>query len=275
MLHAPRAPAPGHDQRFAARWTAAIDDRWPDARRRAGGLALALALEAALLLVLLTLGASPPVERTPGETLTTVDFTPAAVPEPTSAEPESPASKTPSAQPAPAEPHSEAPPPSDQPDRSALPFPVPPPAAVIPRAETPAPAPPPAPRIRAVVRGEAQGTVGPPATSGRGDSQRVGSRPNGEPVYAARWYREPTDGELRGYLSTASGPGWALITCRTVPDYRVEDCELEDEYPSGAQIGRAVLAAAWQFRVRPPQIGGRVLVGEWVRIRIIYEQRAR
>ena len=105
------------------------------------------------------------------------------------------------------------------------------------------------------------------------DSQRVGTRPNGEPIYAARWYREPTEDELRGYLSTASGPGWALITCRTAPQYRVEDCELVDEYPQGAQIGRAVMAAAWQFKVRPPQVGGRVLVGEWVRIRITYEMR--
>ena len=99
----------------------------------------------------------------------------------------------------------------------------------------------------------------------------MGTAPNGEPLYAARWYREPYPEELRGYLSTAGGPGWALINCRTVASFRVEDCELVDEYPSGSQMGRAVLAAAWQFRVRPPQVGGRVMVGSWVRIRITYD----
>jgi len=99
----------------------------------------------------------------------------------------------------------------------------------------------------------------------------VGTAPNGEPLYAAAWYREPKDEELRGYLSTATGPGWGLIACRTARDYRVEDCVGLDEYPNGSQINRAVLAAAWQFKVRPPQRGGRPQVGSWVRIRIDYE----
>ncbi|WP_260583134.1 hypothetical protein [Sphingopyxis sp. PET50] len=104
------------------------------------------------------------------------------------------------------------------------------------------------------------------------DSERVGTAPNGEALYAAAWYREPSDDELRGYLSTASGPGWGLIACRTAPDYRVEDCVGLDEYPNGSQINRAVLAAAWQFKVRPPRVGGKSLVGSWVRIRIDYNR---
>lgn len=119
--------------------------------------------------------------------------------------------------------------------------------------------------------------MGPPAPTYAGDSQRVdGSGPNGEPLYAASWYREPYDDELAGYLSTARGPGWGLIACRTVADFRVEDCVALGEYPQGSNIARSVLAAAWQFRVRPPQIGGRAMVGEWVRIRIDYglERRA-
>lgn len=115
--------------------------------------------------------------------------------------------------------------------------------------------------------------IGPAYTPAFGDSKRVGTAPNGQPMYAAAWYREPTDAELRGYLSTAQGPAWGLITCKTVADYRVEDCIGLDEYPEGSHMLRAVLAAAWQFRVRPPRVNGVSQVGDWVRIRIEYEVR--
>ena len=118
-----------------------------------------------------------------------------------------------------------------------------------------------------------KGTMGPVDEGVAGDSKRVGTAPNGQPMYAASWYREPYDEELRGYLSTAQGPGWALIACRTVPDFRVDSCVGLDEYPDGSQMLRAVLGAAWQFRVRPPRVGGISQVGTWVRIRIDYTQR--
>ncbi len=116
---------------------------------------------------------------------------------------------------------------------------------------------------------------GPVDTGVSGDSKRVGSAPNGQPMYAAAWYREPYDSELAGYLSTADGPGWALIACRTAPDYRVEDCVGLGEYPQGSRLERAVLAAAWQFKVRPPRVGGVSKIGEWVRIRIEYGLKGR
>lgn len=143
--------------------------------------------------------------------------------------------------------------------KSAIPIPQLPPAPVRPQA-TPSPG---------------RGMMGPPDLGVPGDSKRVGTAPGGEPMYAASWYREPYDDELSGYLSTARGPGWALIACRTVADFRVEDCIGLDEYPSGSQMQRAVLAAAWQFRVRPPRRGGISRVGDWVRIRIDYSERRR
>jgi protein TonB len=133
----------------------------------------------------------------------------------------------------------------------------------------------PSPKIGARIRpGRTMGPAdtGNPRTAG--DSQRVGTAPNGEPLYAARWYREPTDQELAGYLSTARSPGVALIACKTVPGYYVEDCVLLSESPQGSLLGRAVLAAAWQFRVRPARLGGREQFGTWVRIRITYSQSA-
>lgn len=169
---------------------------------------------------------------------------------------------------------------ADEPQASQPVEPQPLPAAE-PKAAPPIPAPseqpsPPA-KPGIAIRPSSGAVYGPPnsGSASPSDSKRVGTAPNGEPLYAATWYREPSDDELRGYLSTADGPGWGLIACRTAPDYRVEDCVGLDEFPNGSQINRAVLAAAWQFKVRPPRLGGRLLVGSWVRIRIDYSNRRR
>lgn len=240
--------------------------------RKSLGLAIALLLELLLLLLLLSLNyvTTPPVAQKPlvteFESANTEDEAKTPEPEPEKASAAPPVTSQP----------------VDTPDVPLPPSPLtPPPAAVIPTTNTlpPPPVSPPAPQPSATtpprpgvrLREEAAGPAAPGASSS--DSQRVGTAPNGEPMYAARWYREPTNAELAGYLSTASGPGWGLITCRTVPDYRVEDCVPLAEYPEGSNMNRAVLAAAWQFRVRPPRIGGRDQVGAWVRIRIDYTIR--
>ena len=236
---------------------------------------LALLAEGLLVLIVLTLGTSLTQHGTPGEILDVVRFRAsseqqqaAKSPEP-KAEPE-PAKEVPKFQP---QPPKEVQPEETPPQPVAKPQPTPkiviasPVHAPAAAAAPPRPAAPPAanaPQFGPVNRGG-----GAP-----GDSQRVsGSGPNGEALYAATWYREPSNSELSGYLSTANGPGWGLIACRTVADYHVDDCVLLDEYPTGSNIGRAVLAAAWQFQVRPPRVGGRSMVGEWVRIRISQEVR--
>ncbi len=229
---------------------------------RIAGAVAALALEALLLLVLLSLGQTRPAHK--NVPMATVAFdardyseTPAQ-PEP---EPPSQAARA-TPRPAQAQPVPEV----------AQAAPAQPPAAIIPVSPQQMrsfdiamlPKQPSAP---------AGPAIGPAYTPAFGDSKRVGTAPNGQPMYAAAWYREPTEQELRGYLSTAQGPAWGLITCKTVADYRVEDCVGLDEYPEGSHMLRAVLAAAWQFRVRPPRVGGVSQVGDWVRIRIDYEVR--
>ena len=243
-------------------------------RRKAASFGIALALEALIILLLLTLGAQIIGDADGKEEVATfkaVEFAAPPQPEPepaTDAPPETTVT-TPQDRPLPT---------PDPPRPSPLnlnpaPAPEPPPPAP-PAPPQPTPKPSATPKIGARInpgRSYGPADTGNPRTAG--DSQQVGTAPNGEPLYAARWYREPTDQELAGYLSTANGPGSALIACRTVPDYYVEDCVLLGESPQGSQIGRAVMAAAWQFRVRPARIGGREQFGSWVRIRIDYSVR--
>ncbi len=233
------------------------------AGRRTLAISLAVLIPGFLLLLLLTFGAEKrPDNREARVSVVSLSATEIAKDAP---EPGRPERKRTEEQPVPPQP---------APSEPAEPLP-PQPAApqAAPTIATPA-EPLPSPAIpRNAIRPSGGRVYGPPDSGGSSasrDSERVGTAPNGEPLYAAAWYREPSDDELRGYLSTASGPGWGLIACRTASDYRVEDCVGLDEYPYGSQINRAVLAAAWQFKVRPPRLGGRLMVGSWVRIRIDY-----
>ena len=230
---------------------------------RALGIGLTLLIEALLLLLLLTLGPAKQLGVEDGRT-TVITFRAEQVAEEAAERPSpQPEQRAQERQQQP-EPEAPRPPQPAPPAEPAAPPILPmrwelPPSAAIPRNPDP-----PAPSPRA--------PYGPADTRSAAfrDTERVGTAPNGEPLYAAAWYREPDGVAMRTYLSTARGPGWGLIACRTAPDYRVEDCVALGEYPEGSQINRAVLAAAWEFRVRPPRLGGRLLVGSWVRIRIDY-----
>lgn len=114
------------------------------------------------------------------------------------------------------------------------------------------------------------------AKGGARDSKALygpGAGPGGQQLYAAEWQREPTDAELKTYLPPADANSWGIIACRTIPDYRVENCQTMGESPLGSGIATGMRRAAWQFRVIPPRIGGQPKYGTWVRIRIEFTPR--
>ncbi len=95
----------------------------------------------------------------------------------------------------------------------------------------------------------------------------------GDRLYYAEWYREPTNAELSFYLPANNRQsGWGEIACHTIERYHVDNCRELGESPIGTGLARAVRQAAWQFLVRPPHVGGKSLIGAWVRIRITYTE---
>ncbi|WP_342248711.1 hypothetical protein [Sphingomonas sp. OTU376] len=99
---------------------------------------------------------------------------------------------------------------------------------------------------------------------------------HGETLYVAEWVREPRDAELSPYINEnrARFPGFGLVACRTVARNRVEDCYELDE-TRGTGFAGSVRQAAFQFLVRPPRVNDKLMVGEWVMIRIDYRRVTR
>ncbi|WP_051504239.1 hypothetical protein [Sphingomonas jaspsi] len=230
--------------------TSTYRDR-PPLRRRVSALALALAIELLLLLAFLRLNLHPkPPEFAGGNPIATFDVQSVSEEQSSSAAKPQPTETNPS--PRPPIPRRIPNAPKMPIDTKDLPF--------IPMSKS----------------DMAAGDIGKLGSNAPGfgadDSPRVGTAPNGEPLYAAEWYREPTNAELGGYLpkNMPEGGGAGLIACRTVAGFRVEDCVELGSDPPGSRLASAVRQAAWQFRVRPPRVGGKVLVGTWVRIRIDY-----
>ena len=147
----------------------------------------------------------------------------------------------------------------------------------------PAPAPPPAPPaswmvnkqefaasdIGAIPTQEVAGGSGSDSGHDKGAAYGPGEGPGGERLFNAEWYVEPTDAQLNTYMPKGERQsGWADVACKTIPHYGVENCRTLDESPIGSGLARAVREAAWQFKIRPPRLGGKTLIGAWVRIHL-------
>jgi protein TonB len=225
-------------------------------RRRVAGVVAAIAINALLLLMLLTLAPYTPGRKTDDGNLITFSVAPDA-------------------------PHAASKPAVQQAAHAqarSTPPPVPPPVLITPpsdlglihmsheelaQVDNAMKAPP-------VVRPSSQSASNEDGSHSGDTPTASGQGPHGETLYRAAWFREPTNAELGTYLPAHAPPGYGTVACRTVARYHVDDCVALDESPSGSGLSRAVLNAAWQFLVLPPRVGGRIMVGEWVSIRITY-----
>lgn len=228
----------------------------PD-RRRTTSFVLALAVEALLIIILLIFGPRVTIEPKAKRPVTFAlapppDDTASTAPDRAKKADNTPKPKSASAPPA-ALPPDVAPPPKAPPPPAPLPgvLPIQLGATDISK-----------------IKGSGQGD-----SAGDSDDSKLaygpGEGPGGMPLYRAEWYREPSNAELNGYVKTMpEGGGWALIACKTVPNYHVENCRSIGESPMGSGLARDMRLAAWQFLVRPPRRGGKPLIGAWVSIRI-------
>jgi protein TonB len=113
-----------------------------------------------------------------------------------------------------------------------------------------------------------QGDQGADNGAAAGNDNGSGGGPQGDRLYNAQWYpHPPTEAEMDFYMpkNGLHANGYGDIACRTVANYRVVDCKELGDSP-GSGFARAMVNAAWQFRVLPPRVNGKPMVGAWVHI---------
>lgn len=239
----------------------AFPESRPDWRRPSisqRGLAIGLTLLAELIFLLILLGIAPTSfgDRKPASRPTTVDLIPAPEPQADLAAASEQSAEAPRQEPVPR-----------------------PPSPVVP------PIPNPKSPFLELTREEYAaadisklGSAGGKGKSGAGETTAsVGTGPGGVTLYAAEWYRRPTNAELGGYLPKRNlePESWAEVACKTIPDNRVENCQAIGENPPGSGLGKALRLAGWQLRIRPPMINGKPMIGTWVLVHIDYRSVAK
>ena len=232
--------------------------RRPSLRQRAGVLGLVVLVELAVLLLVLAFGGARVRDQIAAMAPISINFIPNPAPEPSPRERRraAPVAQQPT-------------PPVPVPPRPVTPPPVTPKAALpyIPLSKL---------ELAAgdiATLGTAGGAPAAADSSSASSSAQVGEGPGGVALYNAEWVREPSNAELKTYLPREIPAGaWALIACRTMAHNQVENCAQLGESPRGSGLSKAIRLAAWQFKIRPPRIDGKPMVGSWVRIRIDFSE---
>jgi hypothetical protein len=240
------------------RWRASLFNLWATSdseavRRRWLAIALTILIEGLLVLALLNLGATPVIRRDSASRMTSFQLEPAAKEKESAPKAVAEKAETPVEKPVVVPPEKPLPPTANK-------------GFVEMSRED----------FAAADIGKLPPAAAKAGSGGQGDSPLAGGNgPDGQPLYQAEWYREPRDGELAAYLPrNRPRTSWAIIACRTIADYHVDNCQALGESPPGSGLGSAMRQAAWQFRVRPPRVGNKPLIGAWVRIRFDFTTSA-
>ena len=236
-------------------------------RRRGFGIAIALLLEALLILAILSLNMRSAESEVGRKSLSTFSLNAESSSQATKkSEAETPVAKV--------QQRTFAPP---------IPKPLLPPV-------NPVKAPPPNPDFIKVSKAdfEAMDLSKLPGGDSAGSENKSGSRqgpkgmmgpglgPGGAQLYPVAWLREPYDAELAPYLAAVKRipPGASAdIACRMAERNRVENCQIIGENPRGTGLAKALRLAAWQFLVKPPRIDNKPQLGVWVRIHFDFGTR--
>lgn len=229
------------------------------ARERAGAVGLTLTVYALMLAILAIFGGGPLVRRKAEEALNTILIAPPK--QPATPPPHQPPSRRTGGSPKLLK---ITPEPALKPDITA-------PAAIKPIVDLP--------KMDYALEGPASTASGADkaagagsGTGGTGTGTGSQSGSGGVVLYQAQWQKMNTAEELHRKVprNAPSSGGWGEIACRSAPNFRVTDCKLWGESPKGSGYGQAVLGIADVFRVKPPLVDGKPLIGAWVLIHIGY-----
>ena len=139
----------------------------------------------------------------------------------------------------------------------------------------------PAAPVLGIANGEPDGAVngnGTGAGTGDGAGSGAGSG-SGDKIYVikdAEWIYRPTPQVLKAFYPArarrANVDGSVFLVCTLTGSGAVRHCRAARETPDKEGFGRAAIAAARLFRIRPPSVNGRLVKGAQVLIPVTFSR---